>query len=98
MQAEIKYDGLERADIHAESDEAKGSSYVTADLFNVPNFLARDWGIVTEASNFFVEEVPMLRLVGYDIDHDRGIYTLNLPFLRNQFGNWRMQVGMRYVF
>ena len=71
---------------------------ITADLFNVPNFLARDWGIVTEASSFFVEEVPMLRLVGYDVARDRGTYTLTLPSLRNRFGNWRMQVGMRYVF
>ena len=71
---------------------------ITADVFNVPNFLARDWGIVTEASGFFVDEIPMLRLVGYDVARDRGIYTLSLPSLRNQFGNWRMQVGVRYVF
>jgi hypothetical protein len=71
---------------------------ITADLFNVPNFLARDWGVVTEASSFFVEEVAMLRLVGYDVARDRGIYALNLPFLENRFGNWRMQVGIRYAF
>jgi hypothetical protein len=40
----------------------------------------------------------MLRLVGYDVARDRGIYNLSLPFLRNQAGNWRMQVGMRYAF
>jgi hypothetical protein len=71
---------------------------LTADLFNVPNFLARDWGLVTEASPFFVEEIPMLRLVGYDVGRDRGTYTLALPSLRNQSGNWRMQIGMHYEF
>jgi hypothetical protein len=71
---------------------------IRADVFNVPNLLARDWGLVTEASPFFVEEIPMLRLVGYDAGRDRGTYALALPSLRNQSGNWRVQIGMHYAF
>lgn len=71
---------------------------ISADLFNVPGFLAEDWGITTQDSAFLVEQVPLLRLVGYDEARDRGIYTLNIPFLENEFGEWRMQLGMRYEF
>jgi hypothetical protein len=68
---------------------------VTADLFNVLNFLDGDWGLVrqTEAQGNG-NAVPLLRLVGYDAAHGRGIYQV-VPVFRqiDQGSRWSVQLG-----
>jgi hypothetical protein len=72
---------------------------VTADLFNVMNFLDSDWGLVRETVGGFA--VPLLDFVGYDTLNRRGVYGL-WPVYRRQIdvnaSRWRLQLGSRLSF
>jgi hypothetical protein len=72
-----------------------------ADLFNLPNFLDSDWGVVRQTTDFGLEAVGMLKLVGFDSVKDRGIYRLALPNRNHpdtEFSPWRIQIAARYSF
>jgi hypothetical protein len=70
---------------------------VTADLFNVLNFLDGDWGLVRQTLPLDIgNSVPLMELVGYDTPNGRGVYTL-FPVYRRQIevnaSRWRIQLG-----
>jgi hypothetical protein len=69
---------------------------LSLELFNLLHLLNRDWGV-----DQGVEHTSLLRLVGYDPEHGRGIYTVEIPGLRiRDFdgSRWRMQLGAKYSF
>ena len=75
---------------------------VTADLFNVLNFLDGDWGLVRETLNHEGGHgVGLLRLVGYDEANGRGVYELD-PVYRRQVdvdaSRWGFQLGATVSF
>jgi hypothetical protein len=75
---------------------------VTADLFNVLNFLDADWGLVRQTQpHLGGHGVGLLRLVGYDDAHDRGVYEL-APVYHRQIdldaSRWRIQLGATLSF
>jgi len=77
------------------------SMELIADLFNLPNFLDSDWGVVRQTTDFGLEAVGMLKLVGFDSVKDRGIYRLALPNRNHpdtEFSPWRIQIAARYSF
>jgi hypothetical protein len=49
---------------------------LTADLFNVLNFIDRDWARTFLAGDVFGGRVPLLDLVGYDEANSRGVYSV----------------------
>lgn len=70
---------------------------VTADLFNVLNFLDGDWGLFRETlPHEGGHGVGLLQLVGYDAAKGRGVYEL-APVYRRQVdleaSRWRLQLG-----
>ena len=69
---------------------------VTADLFNVLNFVDGDWGLVRRTIADFGNAVPLMELVGYDVPNGRGVYQL-VPVYRRQVdvnaSRWRLQLG-----
>lgn len=76
---------------------------LSLDLFNVLNFIDRDWGLVDRVSDF--EQGPrFLNSVGFDAAANRPIYTFSAPATieRTIFGlnssRWRMQLGAKYRF
>jgi hypothetical protein len=79
---------------------------ITADLFNLLNFMDNDWGRVRHTMEDFGflpngNRVSLLELVGYDVPNGRGIYHVLEP-RRNELEvdptRWRMQLSARYVF
>jgi hypothetical protein len=79
---------------------------ITADLFNLLNFMDNDWGRVSHTMEDFGylpngNRVSLLELVGYDVPNDRGIYDVLEP-RRNELEvdptRWRMQLSARYTF
>ena len=75
---------------------------VTADLFNVLNFLDADWGLVRQTlPHEGGHGVGLLRLVGYDAPNGRGVYEL-APVYRRQIdleaSRWRFQLGATLSF
>jgi hypothetical protein len=69
------------------------------DLFNVLNFLDRDWGVRRGADLGFPPAI--LRLVGYDQANQRGIYRFDIKDTNlrdNEATRWRLQLGTRYTF
>jgi hypothetical protein len=70
---------------------------LTADVFNLPHLISRDWGVIKETSAF--ETTNLLRATGYDVVNDRGVYSLSTP-LRNRVtsARWRIQLGVKYLF
>jgi hypothetical protein len=79
---------------------------LTADLFNVLNFIDGNWGLVrrTREDNNFPDvggRASLLELVGYDEANQRGIYTVLQPNLRRidpVASRWRLQLSARYTF
>jgi hypothetical protein len=74
---------------------------LSVDLFNALHLLDRDWGLIRRTADFGVEEVPLIRLVGYDAGNDRGSYQLDLPSRHHvdlDASRWRVQLGVRYGF
>ena len=72
-----------------------------ADVFNLLHLLNRNWGLIRRSADFGLEEVPLLRLVGFDRGRARGVYQLRQPDLRHVdigASRWRVQLGARYVF
>jgi len=68
---------------------------LTADLFNVLNFMDSEWGLPTAtAAGGAGHVVPLLELVGWDDDHRRGVYRL-VPVRRfaDTGARWRLQLG-----
>ena len=75
---------------------------ITADLFNVLNFLDGDWGLVRQTQpEGHARAVALLRLVGYDNPNGRGVYEL-APVYRRQIdleaSRWRLQLGATLSF
>ncbi len=74
---------------------------LTADLFNVLNFIDRDWARTFLTGDVFGGRVPLLDLVGYDAANGRGIYRVqgtprhevDVPATR-----WHVQLSARYTF
>jgi hypothetical protein len=70
---------------------------VTADLFNVLNFLDGDWGLVRHTQPLDVgNAVPLLELVRYDTLNGRGVYRSTEVFRREidvGASRWRLQLG-----
>jgi hypothetical protein len=76
---------------------------LSADLFNVLNFLDGAWGLnrFTNGDGDGLDRVPLVELVGYDAEHGRGVYQVLAPHFRevDQEGSrWRLRLGTRYVF
>jgi hypothetical protein len=69
---------------------------ITADLFNVLNFVDSDWGLVRQTGGAYDHTVPLMEIVGYDTANGRGVYTM-VPVSRNQIvveaSRWRVQLG-----
>lgn len=75
---------------------------LSADLFNVLNFLDHDWGLKYQiGGGFDFTRNALLVLRGYDTDRDRGIYSV-LPVNRREFQvegtRWQMQLSAKYSF
>lgn len=69
---------------------------LTLDVFNLLHLLDSDWGNVRG-----VEATGLLRMIGYDAELGRGIYSLQIPGKRVLDANasrWRMQLGAHYHF
>ncbi len=84
---------------------------LVGDIFNLPNLLNSDWGVVRGISFFETRDVIELR--GYDAINDRGIYRYrgpsilgetpedakrNLESVSDLSSRWRMQLGLRWDF
>jgi hypothetical protein len=82
------------------------SLQLTADLFNVLNFLDSDWGLVrSTVEDFGFQQrggrTSLLEIVGYDTVNDRGVYRVLQPGRRRidlEASRWRLQLSARYVF
>jgi hypothetical protein len=74
---------------------------VTADLFNVLNFVNGDWGVVRQTFGDVGNAVRLLQLVGYDTPNSRGRYGL-IPVSRREIdpeaSRWRMQLAATVFF
>jgi hypothetical protein len=74
---------------------------VTADLFNVLNFVNGDWGVVRHTIGDLGNAVPLLQLVGYDTPNARGVYE-TVPVDRRQIdvdaSRWRLQLAATVFF
>jgi len=74
---------------------------VTADLFNVLNFVNSDWGLVRQTLGDIGNAVPLLQLIGYDTPNGRGIYE-TVPVFRRQVdldaSRWRLQLAATVFF
>jgi outer membrane receptor protein involved in Fe transport len=81
---------------------------LSLDLFNVLNFMDRDWGLYKQVSEF--EQGPrFLNAVGFDAANNRPIYSFSAPAVIEQtiYGEntagvnrsrWTMQLGAKYRF
>jgi hypothetical protein len=74
---------------------------ITADLFNVLNFISGDWGLVRHTFGDVGNTVPLLDLLGYDVAKARGVYTF-LQVKRSEIdleaSRWRLQLGASFSF
>jgi hypothetical protein len=70
---------------------------VNADVFNLPNLLDRDWGLVRETTNR--EGAVLMSVTGWDAAANRPTYTVAPP-ARNRVvpdaSRWRIQLGVRW--
>ena len=93
-----------RLDLRLARSTALGTGHeieLSFDLFNLAHLLDGDWGVVRRTADFGLEEVPLVRLAGFDDQRGRGIYQLRLPEPEKadaEASRWRMQLGARYVF
>jgi hypothetical protein len=73
---------------------------ISADLFNIPNLLRSDWGLVRETTPR--EDVPLLVLTGWNPATNRPRYAVSqLPPIDPivpDASRWRAQLGARYEF
>ncbi len=79
---------------------------ITADFFNLLNFIDHDWGRVQQTMEEsggvgLGNRVSLVQLVGYDVANGRGIYH-GLEPRRHELDvertRWRMQLSVRYTF
>ena len=84
---------------------ARGQSLeLSADLFNLLNFVDGDWGLIRFTSGDHdggLARVPLLELVGYDEAHGRGVYNVLEPRVRQvdaDGSRWRLRLSARYLF
>jgi hypothetical protein len=73
---------------------------LTADLFNVLNFIHGSWGLVRQTVSDG-GTVQLLELVGYDPPNGRGVYQLVSVFRRQidpDASRWRLQLGSTLFF
>jgi hypothetical protein len=74
---------------------------ISIDLFNLLNFVNRDWGLVRQTVSDEGNAVRLLRLVGYDTAHSRGVYEF-VPISRRQIdvdaSRWQLQFGTTVFF
>ena len=70
---------------------------LNADVFNLPNLLDRDWGLVRETTNR--EGAVLMSVTGWDAAANRSTYTVARP-ARNRVvpdaSRWRIQLGVRW--
>jgi len=70
---------------------------LTVDLLNVLNFLDSDWGLVRHTLG-----TTLLSLEGYDTEHGRGVYDVDLGATGREVdvgaSRWRMQLGATLTF
>ena len=74
---------------------------VSAEMFNLLNWLNSDWGQVKQTS--FFEGATLLKRTGFDVANQRHIYDFignnnNLNRVQTTDSRWRMQLGARYSF
>jgi hypothetical protein len=76
---------------------------LSADIFNFLNLLDRGWGLqrftFQELGTGSFGRVSLLRLVGYDPEHGRGIYRVLAPHLQeidSEASRWRLRLSARY--
>jgi hypothetical protein len=77
-----------------------GQSFdITLDIINLPNLIDSNWGLIRQTAAF--DDQTMLRISGYDVGNQRGIYQLSLPPTKKvqiNSSRWQMQAGLRYTF
>jgi hypothetical protein len=78
---------------------------LSADVFNLLNLLDRDWGLARFNFEDFgtgsFGRVSLLELVGYDVEHGRGVYNVLAPHFRQvdpEGSRWRLRLSARYTF
>jgi hypothetical protein len=78
---------------------------LSTDVFNLLNLLDRDWGLVRFNFEDFgtgsFGRVSLLELVGYDVEHGRGVYNVLAPHFRevdSEGSRWRLRLNARYTF
>jgi hypothetical protein len=74
---------------------------ITADLFNVLNFVDGDWGLVRQTVGEDANTVSLLHLVGYDTAHSRGVYApvgVDRRQIDVDASRWRMQLAATVFF
>ncbi len=73
---------------------------VSLDIFNLPNLLNSDWGVVRSTTGF--ENQPILNGRGYDVAHDRNQYSLMNMSSRNAVeaanSRYRWLLSGKYTF
>jgi Carboxypeptidase regulatory-like domain/TonB dependent receptor len=74
---------------------------LTADIFNLPNLLHHQWGLMRET--IAGEALPLLAVAGWDAASGRPVYTIPsvLPSRNHVLvddSRWRIQLGGRYNF
>jgi len=75
------------------------SLQITTDIYNVLNMIDRRWG----QSYLTIQDpwVRLLTLTNYEVNRERGVYSVTLPELRrtqNLASRWQMELGLRYAF
>jgi hypothetical protein len=78
---------------------------LSADLFNLLNLLDGDWGLTHftygDVGTGDFGRVSLLELVGYDVEHGRGVYNVIQPHVREidpDRSRWRLRLSARYTF
>ena len=78
-----------------------GQSFeLSLDIFNLPNLLSSSWGVVKSTTLF--EDQPILNQTGYDVNNQRGQYTLmnmtGLNAVQAASSRYRLLLSGRYTF
>jgi hypothetical protein len=78
---------------------------LSADVFNLLNLVDGQWGLVRftaeDTGTGGLGRVSLLKLVGYDVEHGRGVYKVLAPRFRQidaESSRWRVRLSARYMF
>jgi hypothetical protein len=78
---------------------------LSADVFNLLNMVDGGWGLVRftagDVETGGLGRVSLLQLVGYDVEHARGVYHVLPPRFRQidaESSRWRVRLSARYTF